>query len=264
MVNKSFYVVDAFADRPFSGNPAAVFILEKDISDDLKQKIATEINLSETAFVLRINEMFRLRWFTPTREVDLCGHATLASAHILWETGVLSENEEAVFDTRSGVLRARLNKNLIEMDFPRDRILQVECPEELTKTIPHKPIFVGKSSMDYLAVYENEDIIRNIEPDFQYIKKLDSRGLIITSKSSSDEIDFVSRFFAPNAGIMEDPVTGSAHCCLAAYWSRKLNKDNLTGFQASKRGGVVYTQLEDDKVLISGNAVTVIKSVVLI
>ncbi len=259
-----FYIVDSFTDKPFSGNPAATFILEKDISDELKQNIASEINLSETSFVLKKDDSFRLRWFTPIKEAGLCGHATLAAAHILWEVGVLDIKEEAVFETKSGILKARKNNYLIEMDFPIESPVEADCPEELLKAIGYQPIFVGKNRMDYLAVYENEEVVRKVIPNFEYLKKLDCRGLIISAKSSSDKYDFVSRFFAPNSGIDEDPVTGSAHCCLAPFWSKRLGKKELIGFQASKRGGVVYTKLKDDTVLLSGNAVTVMKSETLI
>ncbi|MGH7885069.1 MAG: PhzF family phenazine biosynthesis protein [Thermodesulfobacteriota bacterium] len=260
----TFYIVDSFTDTPFSGNPAAVCILDKDISDELKQKIAAEINLSETAFLIKDSECFNLRWFTPKVEVDLCGHATLASAHILWQLGVLNESEEAIFNTKSGVLKARKSGDLIEMDFPIEKALEVECPLELIRGIEYKPIYVGKNRFDYLAVYESEEIIRKINPDLQYIKKLNSRGLIVSAKSSFTKYDFVSRFFGPNAGIDEDPVTGSAHCCLSPFWSKRLGKKELIGFQASKRGGVVYTKLEDNKVVLLGSAVTVIKSEMLI
>lgn len=255
-----FYIVDSFTSKPFSGNPAAIFLLEKEISDELKQKIANEINLSETAFVLQQDQNFILRWFTPTKEAGLCGHATLAAAHMLWETGVLNKDEEAVFETRSGILKARKNNDLVEMDFPVEAPFEVECPEGLLKAIDAKPIFVGKNRIDYLAVYESDEFIKKVNPDYGYLKKLDCRGLIISAKSTSDKYDFVSRFFAPNSGIDEDPVTGSAHCCLSPYWSNVFGRKELTGYQASPRGGIVHTKLENDKVVLSGNALTVMKS----
>lgn len=260
----TFYIVDTFTDTPFSGNPAAVFILNEDISDELKQNIASEINLSETSFVLKNEKNFNLRWFTPIKEAGLCGHATLAAAHIIWELGVLNKNEEAVFETKSRILKARKRVDLIEMDFPIERPVEVDCPEELLKSIEYKPIYVGKNRMDYMAVYESDELIRKMNPNFYHLKKLDTRGLIISAKSSSDKYDFVSRFFAPNSGIDEDPVTGSAHCCLSPYWSKVLGKKELVGYQLSPRGGVVYTKLEDDKVVLTGNAVTVMKSEFLI
>ena len=259
-----FYTVDSFTDKPFSGNPAAIFILEEDIPDELMQSIASEVNLSETSFVIRKDDVFNLRWFTPTKEAGLCGHATLAAAHILWEVGVLDTKEEAVFETKSGILKARKNSDLIEMDFPIESPSEIDGPKELLKAIEYEPIFIGKNRMDYLAVYENEEVIRKAIPNFEYLKKLDCRGLIISAKSSSDKYNFVSRFFAPNSGIDEDPVTGSAHCCLAPFWSKRLGKKELTGFQVSKRGGIVHTKLEDDKVVLSGKAVTVMKSKMLI
>ena len=258
------FTVDSFTSEAFSGNPAAVCILEDSISDELMQKIAAEMNLSETAFVSRNGSSFSLRWFSPMCEVDLCGHATLASAHILWQEGILGKSEKAVFETRGGILEAKKTDEKIEMFFPVDEPREVDCPDELVMAIHYQPGYVGKCKFDYLAVYENEKIIREIHPDLAHVKNLGSRGLIVSSKSDSDNYDFVSRFFGPNAGIDEDPVTGSAHCCLAPYWSKVLNKNSLTGYQASKRGGIVHTKLYNDKVILSGNAVTVMKSEILI
>ncbi len=249
------YTVDAFTDGPNSGNPAAVCILEKEIPDRTKQQIASRVNLSETAFLLKRGGLFELRWFTPKMEVDLCGHATLASAHILFTLGILPDMEDAVFSTKSGILTARRKNDLIEMDFPSEDPWEVEMPEDLLMAIPQVPIYVGRNRFDYIALYESEETVRNAVPELTHIRNLDSRGLIITSVSSSHRYDFVSRFFAPNAGIEEDPVTGSAHCCLCPFWSRRLGKKELAGYQASERGGLVNTRLLEKRVSLSGKAV---------
>ncbi len=249
------YTVDAFTDGPNSGNPAAVCLLEKEIPDRIKQEIASRANLSETAFLLRTKDLFELRWFTPEMEVDLCGHATLASAHILFTLGILSATEDAVFSTRSGILTARRKGNFIEMDFPSKDPWEVKGPEDLFMAISSVPLYVGRNRFDYIAVYESEETIRNAVPELGHVKRLDSRGLIITSVSSSHRYDFVSRFFAPGAGIDEDPVTGSAHCCLCPFWSRRLGKKELTGYQASERGGIVHTRFFEKRVFLSGKAI---------
>ena len=249
------YTVNAFTDGPDSGNPAAVCILEKEMPDRTKQKIASRINLPETAFLLRGKGVFELRWFTPEVEVDLCGHATLASAHILFTLGILSDMEDAVFSTKSGILAARRKNGLIEMDFPSEAPREVEAPEDLLAAISSVPLYVGRNRLDYIALYEGEETVRSAVPELDRIRRLDSRGLIITSPSSSHRYDFVSRFFAPNAGIEEDPVTGSAHCCLCPFWSRRLGKKELTGYQASQRGGIVHARLLGKRVFLSGKAV---------
>lgn len=211
------YTADAFTDGPRSGNPAAVCIFDEEIPGRAKQKIASEVNLSETAFLIKKDGVFELRWFTPKTEVDLCGHATLASAHILFTLGIIPETENAVFSTKSGVLTARRKSDLIEMDFPSEEPWQVEVPEDLLMAIPFAPLYVGRNRFDYIALYESEETVRSAVPELAHIGRLDSRGLIITSVSSSHRYDFVSRFFAPNAGIDEDPVTGSSHCCLCPF-----------------------------------------------
>lgn len=249
------YTVDAFTDGSGSGNPAGVCILEKEIPERAKQKIASEVNLSETAFLLEKEGVFELRWFTPETEVDLCGHATLASAHILFTLGIIPATEDVVFSTKSGVLTARRKNDLIEMDFPSENPWEVEIPEDLLMAISSAPLYVGRNRFDYIALYESEEIVRNVVPRLSHVRKLDSRGLIITSVSSSARYDFVSRFFAPNAGIDEDPVTGSAHCCLCPFWSRGLGKKEITGYQASERGGLVHTRLLEKRVCLSGKAI---------
>ncbi len=249
------YIVNAFTGGPDSGNPAAVCVLENEIQDRTKQKIAAELNLSETAFLIRRENVFELRWFTPEVEVNLCGHATLASAHVLYTLGIIAETRDAVFLTKSGILSARKKDELIEMNFPLQEAWEVEVPEELLLAISALPLYVGRNRFDYIALYDSEGTVRNAIPELGHIKKLNSRGLIITSVSNSGRYDFVSRFFAPSAGINEDPVTGSAHCCLCPFWSHRLGKKELTGYQASQRGGFVYTKLLDRRVLLAGRAI---------
>ncbi len=251
------YQVDAFTKRPFSGNPAAVCLLQAPLEDALMQNIAREMNLSETAFLVPGGEGYDLRWFTPASEVDLCGHATLATSHVLWETGNLAKDAAAVFSTRSGRLEARQNNGRIVMDFPSEAPEIVPIPQELRRAIPATVFEAGKNRLDYLVVLDSEQAVRGLEPDLTAIARLGVRGVIVTAASESGGYDFVSRYFAPQYGIPEDPVTGSAHCCLAPYWCERLGSDKLTGFQASARGGTVEVELARDRVLIGGDAVTV-------
>jgi PhzF family phenazine biosynthesis protein len=262
------FQVDAFTKEPFKGNPAGVCILSEEKEEQWMQNVAREMNLSETAFLVKEGDGYRLRWFTPAVEVNLCGHATLASAHILWERGHLSEHEEAIFHTKSGKLTARKNGSKIEMDFPATPPEEVKMPE-IEKILNVKPVYTGKygsninteksGGNNYLAEVEAEEMVRNVKPDFALMNSLGMRAIIVTSPSTSDEYDFISRFFAPGAGVNEDPVTGSAHCCLGPYWSGKLGKTVLTGYQASSRGGVVGVEVAGDRVILSGHAITVIK-----
>ncbi|MGB9839034.1 PhzF family phenazine biosynthesis protein [Thermovenabulum sp.] len=254
------FQVDAFAENLFEGNPAGVCLLEKQIGQDLMQKIAMEMNLSETAFLFKKEKGYDLRWFTPESEVDLCGHATLASAHILWEEGFLEEGKEAIFYTKSGVLKAFKEKEYIILDFPLEPAEPAEIPGELKKALNVPVIFAGKNRMDYLIEVEDEEYIKNLKPDFELLKKVNARGIILTSASSNPEFDFISRFFAPAVGINEDPVTGSAHCCLGPYWSNKLKKDSLIAYQASKRGGILKLRILKERIHIGGKAVTFFKT----
>ncbi len=250
------YIVDAFTDRLFRGNPAAVCILDNDISDDLQQCIATEMNLSETAFVLRHDGGFGLRWFTPVSEVDLCGHATLASAHILWQEQILSEDEEAFFITQQkGILKARKDGEEIILDFPAAKLLPTEHEKYVRSLFDIEPEFIGIAGNHFLVELPSEINVVEYTPDFSAIAGLPMYGLIITS-SSGGEYDFVSRFFAPAVGVNEDPVTGSAHCALGPYWSGKLNKKKLVGYQASKRGGIVGVEVTGDRIELHGKAAT--------
>ena len=253
--------VDAFTNIPFTGNPAAVCVLDSPKSELWMQNIAQEMNLSETAFVVKENDGFNLRWFTPTVEVPLCGHATLASAHVLWSQGHLLPNQEARFYTKSGILIAQLENDWIQLDFPVNLSQTVTAPPELSQVlgVSYKSVF--ENSLGYLVEVESEQLVREMQPNFQQMKTLPKADIIVTSIANSDsEYDFVSRFFAPGLGINEDPVTGAAHCCLAPFWRDKLGKDRFLAYQASRRGGVVKVYYPGkNRVFISGQAVTVMR-----
>ncbi len=259
-MNLTQYQVDAFTRRPFEGNPAAVVPLEQWLDDALMQTIANENNLSETAFFVPEDDGFALRWFTPEAEVDLCGHATLATAHVLFQH-MNYPHPSIRFGTRSGDLVVERRGDRLAMDFPAQPTQVVECPEALIKGLGVTPVAVEKR-VDYLAVLETEAQVRALAPDLAELKKLDCRGIMATAPG--DTKDFVSRFFAPSVGIAEDPVTGSAHCQLAPYWAKKLSKNTLAARQISKRGGDVDCELKGDRVTLEGSAVTVIKSELLL
>jgi predicted PhzF superfamily epimerase YddE/YHI9 len=252
--------VDAFTSKPFSGNPAAVCILPGERDPAWMQNVAREMNLAETAFLVPRPDGYDLRWFTPTVEVDLCGHATLASAHVLWETGRLAADETARFHTKSGLLTAVRRGDWIELDFPATPDEPVAPPPGLVESLGATPRYVGKSIFDYLAELESEEAVRNLRPDFGRMKKIGARGVIATSRSADPAFDFVSRYFAPAFGIDEDPVTGSTHCCLAPFWSRRLGKNALLARQLSARGGELKVELRGDRVGIGGQAVTVLRA----
>jgi PhzF family phenazine biosynthesis protein len=251
--------IDAFTDRAFAGNPAAVCLLDESRDDDWMQSVAAEMNLSETAFVVPQDDAFELRWFTPLIEIDLCGHGTLASAHALWSKGLASGDEPIHFDTKSGRLTCTRQGDLIEMDFPATPPEETEPPEELIEALGIAPSFVGRSRHDKLVVVESEGIVRALEPDFSRLGKIPGRGIIVTARATESPFDFVSRFFAPATGMDEDPVTGSAHCCTGPWWIERLGKKRMTAFQASRRGGVVHVTVGDDRVVLGGRAVTVLE-----
>jgi PhzF family phenazine biosynthesis protein len=255
----TIYQVDAFTDRPFSGNPAAVCITDEIQDESWMQNVAREMNLSETAFLHKQAEGYNLRWFTPAIEIELCGHATLASAHILWEIGLLEPGKQATFHTLSGILTAQQQGKWIEMNFPATVEEQAIAPSGLIEALGVPVKYVGKNKFDYLVEVESEDVVRNIQPDLSLLMPVAARGIIVTSLAGSAEYDFVSRFFAPNVGVNEDPVTGSAHCCLSPFWSKRLGKDELVGYQASARGGVVKVRYAGDRVFLGGQAVTVLR-----
>ena len=256
------FTVDAFTDRPFRGNPAAVCPLPADAEWDAQwmQAVAAEMKLAETAFVRpRADGALDLRWFSPVLEVDLCGHATLAAAHVLWEAGDVPAGKEAAFHTRSGVLTARRRGGWIDMDFPAEPAQPAEAPPALIEALRVRPKFIGRNRMDYLVQVASESYVRAMDPDMRLLKDVTGRGVIVTSPSDEGDFDFVSRFFAPAAGIDEDPVTGSAHCCLGPYWAAKLGKTSMFAFQASKRGGTVGVEVKGDRVVLRGQAVTVVR-----
>ena len=223
------------------------------------QAVALEMNLSETAFLVKQADGYDLRWFTPAVEVDLCGHATLASAHVLWEMGQLRPEEQARFHTRSGLLMAARSGVWIELDFPATLEEPAPAPPGLAEALGVSPIYVGKNRFDYLVEVESEAVVRGLQPNFAALKTLGVRGIIVTSRASSPPYDFVSRFFAPGSGIDEDPATGSAHCCLGPFWSNRLGKQEFVAYQASPRGGEVRVRLDGDRVILGGQAVTVLR-----
>ena len=252
--------VDAFTDRPFSGNPAAVVVLDEPGDPGWMQNVALEMNLSETAFLVRrADGAFDLRWFTPRVEVDLCGHATLASAHVLWEDAHLAPGAQARFHTRSGLLTADRRDGAIVLDFPATPEKKAEPPAGLLDALGARSLYVGKNAFDYLVEAASEEEVRALKPDFGALGAVRARGIIVTSRASSPGFDFVSRFFAPAAGINEDPVTGSAHTTLGPFWAGRLGKRSLRAYQASPRGGVVEVELAGDRVRLGGQAVTVLR-----
>jgi PhzF family phenazine biosynthesis protein len=263
-MNLKLYQVDAFTDQPFRGNPAAVCILPEPGEEDWMQQVASEMNLSETAFLVQQEDGFGLRWFTPAVEVSLCGHATLASAHILYETGLITEAEEARFHTASGLLTANKLGEEIELNFPATPPEEISEPPGLMEALGVTSNFVGKSRFDYLVRVGSEAEVKGATPDFIKLNELGVRGVMLTSLCESGEFDFISRFFAPGAGIDEDPVTGSAHCCLGPYWGEVLGKDELMAFQASARGGVIRVRVGPERVYLGGKAVTVMRGELLV
>ena len=250
------YIVDAFASARFTGNPAAVCLLDEPAQAGWMQAVAAEMNLSETAFLVQQADSFDLRWFTPVTEVDLCGHATLASAHVLWETNRLKPDETARFHTRSGLLTAERTQDWIELDFPATPPEPIEPPEGLSDLLGSVPRYVGRTPFDLLLELTDEEELHELMPDFAGLSRLPVRGFIVTTRSDDARYDFQSRFFAPAAGVNEDPVTGSAHCALAPYWAGHLGKTKMTGYQASARGGIVEVETIADRVKLRGQVVT--------
>jgi predicted PhzF superfamily epimerase YddE/YHI9 len=257
--------IDAFAERPFTGNPAAVCLLIEFFADEILQQIASEMNLSETAFVVRRGDQFDLRWFTPTVEVDLCGHATLAAAHALWESGVWNGTTPALFTTRSGRLEAIRVGDEIRLDFPATPVALCEPPAGLVEALGVRPLFVGANRFDYLVQVATAQEVRDVAVDLGGLRQLGVRGVILTAPADSPDLDFISRFFAPGAGIDEDPVTGSAHCALGPFWQSRLPRTNSAGltefraYQASPRGGRLRVVLDGDRVHLIGRAITVFR-----
>lgn len=249
--------VDAFTDRPFGGNPAAICWLEAEADPRWMQSVASEMNLSETAFVRRLTDGLELRWFTPKAEVDLCGHATLATAHALWSSDLAPKGTPIYFHSRSGVLTCTQNGDLIELNFPATPPTAVAVPRLLSEALGAAPSHAGKSCFDYLAVFDSEAAVRALKPNFRQLETIPVRGVIVTAPADDPGFDFVSRFFAPTLGVDEDPVCGSAHCCLTPYWAERLNRKKLTAHQVSERGGILQLRLDGDRVILGGQAVTV-------
>ncbi|HEV8598575.1 MAG TPA: PhzF family phenazine biosynthesis protein [Gemmatimonadales bacterium] len=257
------HLIDAFTDEPFAGNPAAVCLLPAARPDAWMQAVAREMNQAETAFLRPAEDGFELRWFTPAVEVDLCGHATLASAHFLWQEGHLPPSDMARFQTRSGLLAATLKADWITLDFPATPPLSCDPPPPLLDALGIREATVLRSRFDYLVVLPEAAQLRALRPDMRTLREIEARGVIVTTTSDQPGADFLSRFFAPRVGVPEDPVTGSAHCALAPYWSARLGRRTLVGRQLSSRGGTVRVEDAGERVYLSGKAVTVMKGTLL-
>jgi PhzF family phenazine biosynthesis protein len=250
--------IDAFTSDAFKGNPAAVCFMDGARDDQWMANVAAEMNLAETAFLTRGDDGWGLRWFTPTVEVDLCGHATLASAHAIWSENV-SSDDVLRFHTRSGVLTAKHDGDMIELDFPAKRDEPIAAPAGLLDALGvTSASYVGRNQFDYIVELPSEAEVRAIKPDHAVLRQLPVRGVIVTARGT-DEYDFISRFFAPGSGVDEDPVTGSSHCCLTPYWSERLGKTEMHAYQASPRGGAIRVRLDGDRVKLAGHAVTVLR-----
>ncbi len=248
------YLADAFAEGPYGGNPAAVCLLDAWPDDDWLQRVAAEMKQSETAFLVPDQQGYHLRWLTPEVEVNLCGHATLASAFVLWQTNQVAAADSIAFSTRSGTLAARLCEGRVELDFPLTQARACDPPAGLLDALGAEAVFVGNNRFDYLLEVASDEVVRALAPDFRRLAAVECRGVIVTARSSDGRFDFVSRFFAPASGIDEDPVTGSAHCTLATFWQARLGKGEFVAYQASRRGGVVRVRIAGDRVRLSGEA----------
>ena len=265
-IRQSVIQVDAFTDQPFAGNPAAVCVSPAPLNETLMQRIATEMNLSETAFLYPLAEAgnYSLRWFTPTAEIDLCGHATLASAHVLWTEGHLAADITARFHTKSGELSVAPQGELLRMDFPAQPVQDASVSPNLVGAMNHADIVhCSRNRVNILVELRSQKAVANLIPDFDKFKKLNCQGVIVTSAGDAP-YDFVSRYFVPSMGIPEDPVTGSSHCSLAPYWQAKLGKDKMVAYQASTRGGVIHVECTAERIYISGQAVTVMRGELLL
>jgi PhzF family phenazine biosynthesis protein len=263
-MHAELHLVDAFTGTPFRGNTAVVCILEKAADTGWMQQVATEMNHPETAFLLAIPNGWNIRWFTPFQEVDLCGHATLAAAYVLWESGKAKPGLPISFDTLSGTLTARKEGEWITLDFPAEPITAAGPVSGLSKALGVEPVFTGRNRFDILAELPSADDVCSLDPDMCAIGSILTRGVIVTAVSDLPQYDFVSRFFAPSIGVEEDPVTGSAHCCLGPYWGEKLKKTSLVGFQCSARGGLVHVTLNADRVILGGHGVHVFSGKLLV
>jgi PhzF family phenazine biosynthesis protein len=254
------YVVDAFTDVPFKGNSAAICFLNETIDYALKQKIASEMNLAITAFLLKeSDDSYSLSWFTPRAEVNICGHATLAASHVIFNDGIYSKEGTLHFITKSGELRTHINDGMIVMDFPALFEEQIDFSAQLKKALGLMPVYVGMTNSSFLVEFSTADEVRNLKPDLEILRSLPRWGTIVTARSDVAEYDFISRYFAPAKGLPEDHVTGSAHCALGPYWMEKLGKNEFKAFQASPRSGIINVRVSGDRVFLSGTAVTVLK-----
>ncbi len=259
------YQVDAFTDQVFKGNPAAIVPLKEDwLPDNLMQQIAAENNLAETAYIIQRDGHYDIRWFTPAVEVDLCGHATLASAHIVLNMFHVKAKQVKFQSQRSGLLTVTKEKDRLVLDFPTDTLTRTDLPEALIQGLGVLPVETYKGKTDYMLVFENQAQIERLQPNFNWVAKVDARGIIVTAPSQDDHIDFVSRFFAPQSGINEDPVTGSAHTTLVPYWAEKLEKADLVGHQISPRGGTLYCKHLGDRVKLAGQSALYLKGEILL
>lgn len=256
-MSRPIFKVDSFTDRAFAGNPAGVCLLDAARSEAWMQSVAAEMNVAETAFLVPRGEVFDLRWFTPTVEVDLCGHATLASAHVLWEEKILAPDVPAQFSTRSGMLTAVQERGSIVLDFPAEPPEETAAPVDLAKAIGAPLAYCGRNRMDYLVEVADEATVRGVHPAPSALLPYPCRGVIVTARAANGEFDFVSRFFAPAAGVDEDPVTGSAHCVLGPYWMEKLGRASMRARQVSRRGGELGVRVEGERVVLTGRAVIV-------
>ncbi len=259
----AIHLIDAFAEGPCTGNPAGVVLLAEERSAEWMQSVAMEMNQAETAFLHPQGGDFGLRWFTPVDEVDLCGHATLASAHMLWQDGHLAADAIARFHTRSGVLTATRTDDQITLDFPRIPSHRVDGPADLARALGAEPQSVHMGDFDLLIEVADADTVRALQPNLAAVAAWDVRGLLVTAPSDQDGADFISRCFFPALGVPEDPVTGSAHCALAPFWAERLRRDDLTGWQASRRGGHVHCRVNGERVALSGRAVTTVRGTLL-
>jgi len=256
-MNESIFQVDAFTNQPFSGNPAGVVLLNEGQAEDWMLSVAREMNLSETAFLIGEKTSYNLRWFTPATEVDLCGHATLSAAHILFENEIVEKSELIEFATRSGVLTTSYIEGWIEMDFPSFTAEKIALGDAVIQALRCEPVEIYNSGENIMAVFSDPADIYSLSPDYNLMKQLDAQGVIATSLSDVAEFDFISRYFAPRVGVDEDPVTGSAHCNLGPYWGKILNKNILRAKQVSDRGGELQIRMENGRTFIRGQAVTV-------
>lgn len=250
-------ILNTFTDQPFRGNPAAVCLLSEEKGSIWMQSIAKEMNLPVTAFIIDFKSEYYLRWFTPSTEIPICGHGTLASSFFLWENGYVEKGKVIAFQTKSGLLKAQFIDGWVQLEFPSNLEEKTIAPDLLISALGVEPTYVGKNKLDYLVEVESEDTVKNLKPNIDLISQLPVRGVIVTSKSNSNEYDFVSRFFSPAQGIIEDYVNGSSHCCLGPYWKNKLHKTDFLAYQASERGGILKVKILGDKVLLSGKAVTI-------